>query len=113
MVFDSIELEATYLTLSEGTLLSLRHRLSQGPLWFPYLRSTLLGPSMIPTGSREANLSICRGSIPEACLVALQPVALSAAAYGTNCYQFAPNGCIFAQARDSSSIHPLIRVLYR
>lgn len=108
MVFDSIELETTYLTLNEGTLLSLRHRLAQGPLWFPYLRSSLLGPMMVPTGSREANLSICRGSIPEACLVAIQPVALSAAAYGTNCYQFAPNGCIFAQARFFSSIHLII-----
>lgn len=112
MVFDVCELEVTYLTLSEGSLLSLRHRLSQGPLWYPYLRSTLFGPMMIPAGSREVNLSVCRGLVPEACLVAIQPVALSAANYAINCYEFSPSGSIFAQVNLMESSENLIKGIH-
>lgn len=94
---ETCELMVTYLTLSESSLLSLRHRLSSGPLFYSFLKSSIYGPLNIAAGLREANLTVSRGSIPEYILLALQPVTCSAALYTANCYDFQPNNLVFAQ----------------
>lgn len=84
-----ISIMTTYIKLSDPSLLALNHRLSTNSLSFPFLRTGLIGPSVIPTGVREHVWTITRGSCPELIMFGFAPVNFTDSAYQRNflCFQ--------------------------
>ena len=93
-----IALQVTYVTLSQPSLLSLRHRLGSGSLALPFLRNSLIGPLTVPQGTRETQIAVTQGKVPELLLFGFAPTKYSESAYKRNFLAFQPCGVSFLQA---------------
>ena len=100
---DKMELRVAYVTLAEGTLLSLRQKLSAGSLLYRFLRSSLIGPVSVSAGVASTEVVLSRGSIPELVMVGVQPAVRGLDSYIRNALNFTPGTLVFAQVEGFSS----------
>ena len=106
MAFERLEIQATYLRVSESALLALRHRQASGSLTLNFLRTAFIGPNVVPRGTREHSFTISRGKVADMILVGVAPTNYTDSAYARNFLCFNACGVSFLQCMVGGCLYP-------